>query len=139
MFRFSGHIALIVLAAASLTACDSATELVEEPVLTATEEVPLEDQIVGLWERDIAQTTVGWLFKEGGVFQVGEPRPFFPVVGNWSLQGDTLQVTDPSCLDRGFYVVSIDEDGLEAATLDDSCDGRKLTLEGTWYRFVYGQ
>ncbi|MDX1741428.1 MAG: hypothetical protein R3178_09055, partial [Rhodothermales bacterium] len=120
-------------------ACDSVGEDREDPVFEAVEEATLEEQILGLWERDIGQTTVGWLFKEGGVFQLGVPRPFFPVVGNWTLRGDSLSVTDPGCLDRGLYTVEIKDGELTPTVIDDSCDGRRSTLEGAWTRFVYGQ
>jgi hypothetical protein len=122
-----------------VASCDSVEEDRIDPVLDVAETVTLQEQLVGLWQREIGDTTVGWLFKESGVFQLGVPRPFFPVIGTWTLQGDTLQVTDPRCLDRGFYKVEIREDDLVPNVIDDSCDGRRETLEGTWGRFVYGE
>lgn len=120
--------------------CDSTTpETEEDPIVSTVEEVALGDQLIGLWERDVGTTEIGLLFKVGGVFQVGEPRPFFPVIGTWELQGDTLQMVDPGCLDRGFYRIEIEEAELTVSALDESCGGRQATLDGTWRRFVYGQ
>jgi hypothetical protein len=79
------------------------------------------------------------LFKAGGVFQAGEARPFFPVVGTWSLKGDTLELFDARCVDRGFYRIEVEELDLTASIVDDTCSGRGETLVGTWRRFVYGQ
>ncbi|MDX1741269.1 MAG: hypothetical protein R3178_08255, partial [Rhodothermales bacterium] len=138
MKRTSAILAFAIFVATALS-CDSTVETPDEPLVEAVEEIQLDELLVGLWERDIDQITIGWLFKEGGVFQLGEPRPFFPVVGTWKLQGDTLEVTDPACLDRGFYRIEIDDEELTAVAIDESCSGRRSTLTATWYRFVYGQ
>ena len=137
LFKFG---LLVVAAGTALSACDSTNaEIDEAPIVAAMEEIPLEEQVIGLWERDFGNTTIGWLGKEGGGYQAGEARPIFPVVGRWSLKGDTLELFDTRCVDRGFYRIEIEELDLIASIVDDTCGGREETLVGTWRRFVYGQ
>ncbi len=120
------------------TACDSAAP--EDIVVAKTEDPPLSEQIVGLWQRDTGPAVIDWLFKTGGIYHAGQPRPFYPVVGRWEIRGDTLHIEDDSCFDaRGRYLIEMDDDAFTAAPIFDDCELREGIIVGDWDRFVYGE
>ncbi len=100
--------------------------------------------LVGTWHRSTgeAESLVANFAQGGGLeFTVPVNNQTDAILGTWSVDGDTLTLTDDACGDQsrsgyyGYYkIVTIDQNHLGLSLINDYCDGRSIEIAHSWTR-----
>ena len=95
--------------------------------------VTSKERLVGTWKINYpngSQVTI--IFRDNGTIRAEIPSEHFTVEGKYKVKGDILYVTDSTC-GTGYWgrykSKFFNNDSVYSESVDDSCMGRKMTVD----------